>query len=132
MIYSHPSSLVIIYSFSVAKSRLQPMKVCFHKHFIITSFKFFFFLIFLLSLPASDGNDNDVMFENKDDAREAFKTLLTEKGCRSTWPWDKAMRQIASDPRFNALKRMNERKQVSEMWCCVDCARKTKKFMRKM
>ena len=35
---------------------------------------------------------------------------------QTTWPWDKAMRAIATDPRYEALKRVNEKKQCFNAW----------------
>ena len=52
------------------------------------------------------------MYATKDEARKALQELMLEKGVLSVWPWDKVKRAISDDPRFNALRRENEKKQV--------------------
>eukprot|EP00053_Salpingoeca_punica_P026897 m.22133 g.22133 ORF g.22133 m.22133 type:complete len:693 (+) comp9164_c0_seq1:60-2138(+) len=60
--------------------------------------------------------NGEMMYATKEEAKQAFQQLLLEKGVRSNWQWDKAMRTVASDPRFNALRRLNEKKQVFNIW----------------
>lgn len=51
-------------------------------------------------------------YENKLEARNAFKTLLEAANVGSDWTWDQAMRAITNDRRYGALKTLGERKQV--------------------
>ena len=50
--------------------------------------------------------------QNKKLAIEAFKELLREKNVTSKATWEQAIKLIASDPRYTALKQMNEKKQA--------------------
>ncbi|XP_064614415.1 LOW QUALITY PROTEIN: pre-mRNA-processing factor 40 homolog A-like [Liolophura sinensis] len=51
-------------------------------------------------------------FRNKKEAMEAFKTLLKEKEVPSASSWEQAMKLIINDPRYGALKHLNEKKQA--------------------
>jgi len=51
-------------------------------------------------------------FKNKKEAIEAFKELLKEKNVSATASWEQALRIIQYDPRFSALKHLNEKKQA--------------------
>ncbi|XP_052247261.1 pre-mRNA-processing factor 40 homolog A-like isoform X2 [Dreissena polymorpha] len=51
-------------------------------------------------------------FRNKKEAMDAFKALLKEKKVPSTASWENAMKLIVNDPRYGALKHLNERKQA--------------------
>ncbi|KAJ8313679.1 hypothetical protein KUTeg_008240 [Tegillarca granosa] len=53
-----------------------------------------------------------VVFKNKREAMEAFKALLREKNVSSNSSWEQAMKLIVNDPRYGALKQLNERKQA--------------------
>ncbi|XP_050419250.1 pre-mRNA-processing factor 40 homolog A [Patella vulgata] len=53
-----------------------------------------------------------LVFKNKKEAIEAFKSLLKEREVPSTVPWEQAMKQIINDPRYGALKHLNEKKQA--------------------
>nr|XP_022309499.1 pre-mRNA-processing factor 40 homolog A-like [Crassostrea virginica] len=53
-----------------------------------------------------------LVFKNKREAMEAFKSLLKEKGVSSTASWEQALKLIINDPRYGALKQLNERKQA--------------------
>lgn len=65
------------------------------------------------SSPAqSKQTQNNEMFINKKQAIEAFKELLREKLVTSKSTWEQASKLIASDPRFTALKQLNEKKQA--------------------
>eukprot|EP00051_Salpingoeca_urceolata_P007020 m.92991 g.92991 ORF g.92991 m.92991 type:complete len:722 (+) comp15081_c0_seq2:71-2236(+) len=55
-------------------------------------------------------------YKTKEEAVEAFKTMLAERNVRSNWPWDKVVRATHDDPRFNALKKVNEKKQTFNSW----------------
>ncbi|XP_035826647.1 pre-mRNA-processing factor 40 homolog A isoform X2 [Aplysia californica] len=52
------------------------------------------------------------IFRNKKEAIEAFKCLLKEKEVPSTASWESAMKLIINDPRYGALKHLNEKKQA--------------------
>ena len=66
--------------------------------------------------PPPGGDSEEFIYATKDEAREAFKQMLNEAGCQSSWPWDKVMRHVANEPRWNALKRVNEKKQCYNAW----------------
>ncbi|XP_063421963.1 pre-mRNA-processing factor 40 homolog B-like isoform X1 [Mytilus trossulus] len=53
-----------------------------------------------------------LVFKNKKEAMEAFKNLLRDKGVSSTASWEQALKVIVNDPRYGALKQLNERKQA--------------------
>lgn len=52
------------------------------------------------------------VFKNKKEAIEAFKCLLKEKEVPSSCSWESAMKLIINDPRYKALKQLNEKKQA--------------------
>ncbi|XP_062586699.1 pre-mRNA-processing factor 40 homolog B-like [Saccostrea cucullata] len=43
---------------------------------------------------------------------EAFNSLLKEKGVSSNASWEQALKLIVNDPRYGALRQLNERKQA--------------------
>ncbi|XP_065071818.1 pre-mRNA-processing factor 40 homolog B-like [Rhopilema esculentum] len=51
-------------------------------------------------------------YETKEEAKQAFKDLLKEKGVPSNASWENAMKMIVTDPRYTALTKLNEKKQV--------------------
>ncbi|XP_060083789.1 pre-mRNA-processing factor 40 homolog B-like isoform X2 [Ylistrum balloti] len=53
-----------------------------------------------------------LVFKSRKEAMEAFKALLREKSVSSTASWEQAMKVIVNDPRYGALKQLNERKQA--------------------
>ncbi|XP_062594928.1 pre-mRNA-processing factor 40 homolog B-like [Saccostrea cucullata] len=53
-----------------------------------------------------------LVFKNKKEAMEAFKSLLKEKGVSSNASWEQALKLIVNDPRYGALRQLNERKQA--------------------
>eukprot|EP01047_Picozoa_sp_COSAG01_P062327 COSAG01_NODE_7909_length_2997_cov_8.718427_1_plen_459_part_00 len=55
-------------------------------------------------------------YATKEDARAAFKQLLSDKEVGGTWSWAKAMGAIITDPRYNALKTIGEKKHVFGEW----------------
>merc|ERR1711988_1886410 len=61
--------------------------------------------------PAIDPT-KPIVFKNKKEAIEAFKLLLKEKRVTSTTSWDQAMKLIINDPRYGALRHLNEKKQA--------------------
>ncbi|XP_062200912.1 pre-mRNA-processing protein 40A-like [Phragmites australis] len=56
--------------------------------------------------------EEPVVYANKLDAKNAFKTLLESVNVESDWTWDQAMRIIINDKRYGALKTLGERKQA--------------------
>eukprot|EP00045_Choanoeca_perplexa_P011431 m.121229 g.121229 ORF g.121229 m.121229 type:complete len:620 (+) comp15631_c0_seq7:73-1932(+) len=55
------------------------------------------------------------VYATKEEAKDAFRSLLSERKCHSTWPWDKIVRAISDDPRYEVLKK-GEKKQVWNAW----------------
>ncbi|XP_034227000.1 pre-mRNA-processing protein 40A-like isoform X1 [Prunus dulcis] len=53
-----------------------------------------------------------ISYENKLEAKDAFKALLESTNIGSDWTWDRAMRVIINDKRYGALKTLGERKQA--------------------
>ncbi|XAR52947.1 hypothetical protein NMG60_11021290 [Bertholletia excelsa] len=53
-----------------------------------------------------------LVYENKLEAKNAFKALLESANIGSDWTWDQAMRVIINDQRYGALRTLGERKQA--------------------
>ncbi|KAM7470535.1 hypothetical protein LguiA_008718 [Lonicera macranthoides] len=53
-----------------------------------------------------------LVYENKQEAKNAFRALLETADIVSDWTWDQAMRVIINDQRYGALRTLGERKQV--------------------
>ncbi|XP_026570544.1 pre-mRNA-processing factor 40 homolog B isoform X2 [Pseudonaja textilis] len=51
-------------------------------------------------------------WNNKEEAKQAFKELLKEKGVPASASWEQAMKLISSEPRFSALPMLSEKKQA--------------------
>lgn len=70
----------------------------------------------LLSLAKKDdksgGDNSTVQFKDKREAIEAFKELLRDRNVPSNANWDQCVKIISKDPRYNAFKNLNERKQT--------------------
>ncbi|GAB2293747.1 hypothetical protein Dimus_038273 [Dionaea muscipula] len=56
--------------------------------------------------------DEPLVFANKQEAKNAFKSLLESANVHADWTWDQAMRVIINDERYSALKTLGERKQA--------------------
>ena len=54
----------------------------------------------------------NLVFKDKREALEAFKEFLREKGVSSDATWERAVKQIHNDPRFEIFNRLNEKKQA--------------------
>eukprot|EP00468_Gymnochlora_sp_CCMP2014_P011796 CAMPEP_0167758326 /NCGR_PEP_ID=MMETSP0110_2-20121227/10408_1 /TAXON_ID=629695 /ORGANISM="Gymnochlora sp., Strain CCMP2014" /LENGTH=724 /DNA_ID=CAMNT_0007644593 /DNA_START=33 /DNA_END=2207 /DNA_ORIENTATION=- len=52
------------------------------------------------------------MYTNKEEAVEAFKSLLKDKGVKSRDKWSQIMQKIIHDPRYQALRTVKERKGI--------------------
>ncbi|KAI3448195.1 hypothetical protein Pfo_004860 [Paulownia fortunei] len=53
-----------------------------------------------------------LVYESKEEAKNAFKALLETANVGSDWNWDQAMRVIINDRRYGALRTLGERKQT--------------------
>ncbi|XP_078260004.1 pre-mRNA-processing factor 40 homolog A isoform X6 [Rhinoraja longicauda] len=51
-------------------------------------------------------------WNTKEEAKQAFKELLKEKGVQSNASWEQAMKMIINDPRYSALPKLSEKKQA--------------------
>uniref|UniRef100_A0A8C6Q389 Pre-mRNA-processing factor 40 homolog A n=1 Tax=Nothobranchius furzeri TaxID=105023 RepID=A0A8C6Q389_NOTFU len=51
-------------------------------------------------------------WNTKEEAKQAFKELLKEKGVASNSSWEQAMKLIINDPRYSALPKLSEKKQA--------------------
>ncbi|KAM3846699.1 pre-mRNA-processing factor 40 homolog B isoform 2-T2 [Vipera latastei] len=51
-------------------------------------------------------------WSNKEEAKQAFKELLKDKGVPASASWEQAMKLISCDPRFSALPKVSEKKQA--------------------
>jgi len=59
-----------------------------------------------------ESDQEEVVYETKEDAKNAFKNLLRDKGVASTSSWEQAMKLISNDKRYTALAKLNEKKQA--------------------
>ncbi|KDN40517.1 hypothetical protein K437DRAFT_238815 [Tilletiaria anomala UBC 951] len=50
------------------------------------------------------------LFEDANQAEDAFISLLRQKGVTSEWTWEQTMRTIVTEPLYKALKSLSERK----------------------
>ncbi|KAK8405465.1 hypothetical protein O3P69_001796 [Scylla paramamosain] len=53
-----------------------------------------------------------LVFKDKKEALEAFKEFLRDKGVPSDATWDRAVRMIQNDVRYEAFNKLNEKKQA--------------------
>ncbi|XP_069826234.1 pre-mRNA-processing factor 40 homolog B isoform X2 [Dendropsophus ebraccatus] len=51
-------------------------------------------------------------WNTKEEAKQLFKDLLKDKGVSSNASWEQAMKIIINDPRYSALPKLGEKKQV--------------------
>ncbi|KAL7989748.1 hypothetical protein Chor_012414, partial [Crotalus horridus] len=51
-------------------------------------------------------------WSNKEEAKQAFKELLKDKGVPASASWEQAMKLVSCDPRFSALPKLSEKKQA--------------------
>ncbi|XP_033098014.1 pre-mRNA-processing factor 40 homolog A-like [Anneissia japonica] len=54
----------------------------------------------------------EVVYPSKEEAKNAFKKLLKDKEVPSNASWESAMKLIINDPRYRALSKLSEKKQV--------------------
>ncbi|XP_017701078.1 pre-mRNA-processing protein 40A-like isoform X3 [Phoenix dactylifera] len=64
------------------------------------------------SLEEKTIDEEPFVYANKQEAKNAFKTLLESANVESDMTWEQAMRVIISDKRYGALKTLGERKQA--------------------
>ncbi|XP_020276952.1 pre-mRNA-processing protein 40A isoform X3 [Asparagus officinalis] len=57
-------------------------------------------------------DEEPLVFANKLEAKNAFKSLLESANVESDWTWEQTMRVIINDKRYGALKTLGERKQA--------------------
>ncbi|XVF36456.1 hypothetical protein REPUB_Repub19eG0060200 [Reevesia pubescens] len=57
-------------------------------------------------------DDEPLVYANKLEAKNSFKSLLESVNVQSDWTWEQTMREIISDKRYGALKTLGERKQA--------------------
>ncbi|XP_041097403.1 pre-mRNA-processing factor 40 homolog B-like isoform X2 [Polyodon spathula] len=51
-------------------------------------------------------------WSSKEEAKQAFKELLKDKGVPSNASWEQAMKMIINNPRYSALPKLSEKKQA--------------------
>ncbi|XP_027332843.1 pre-mRNA-processing protein 40A isoform X2 [Abrus precatorius] len=61
-------------------------------------------------------DDENLVYANKLEAKNAFKALLESVNVQSDWTWEQTMREIINDKRYNALKTLGERKQAFNVY----------------
>ncbi|XVE93531.1 hypothetical protein REPUB_Repub01dG0202700 [Reevesia pubescens] len=64
------------------------------------------------SLEEKAIDQEPLTYASKQEAKDAFKTLLESANVGSDWTWDQAMRVIINDKRYGALRTLGERKQA--------------------
>ncbi|KAG0497796.1 hypothetical protein HPP92_002487 [Vanilla planifolia] len=57
-------------------------------------------------------DEEPFIYANKQEAKNAFKSLLESFNVESDWSWEQTMRIIINDKRYGALKTLGERKQA--------------------
>lgn len=57
-------------------------------------------------------DQESLTYASKQEAKDAFKSLLESASIGSDWTWDQAMRVIINDKRYGALRTLGERKQA--------------------
>uniref|UniRef100_A0A8C7FUJ8 PRP40 pre-mRNA processing factor 40 homolog A n=1 Tax=Oncorhynchus kisutch TaxID=8019 RepID=A0A8C7FUJ8_ONCKI len=85
--------------------------------YLRTLFIFFFLSLSPFSNDASKDERPELVkktykWNTKEEAKQAFKELLKEKGVSSNASWEQAMKMIINDPRYSALPKLSEKKQA--------------------
>lgn len=62
-------------------------------------------------IKKEESDSEEVVYETKEDAKNAFKQLLKDKAVASISTWEQAMKLISADKRYNAIPKLNEKKQ---------------------
>ncbi|KAM0838514.1 hypothetical protein ACQ4PT_060925 [Festuca glaucescens] len=63
-------------------------------------------------LEDKTNEEEPVIYANKLEQKNAFKSLLESANVEADWSWEHAMRVIINDKRYGALKTLGERKQA--------------------
>lgn len=81
------------------------------------------------ALPSS-GNPYQTIpeFRSVEEAEQAFKDMLREKGVTPQWTWEQTMQQLITEPLFKALETMAQRKAAFESF--VESERRSAKEQR--
>ncbi|KAL0880713.1 hypothetical protein ABMA27_001928 [Loxostege sticticalis] len=71
----------------------------------------------IVAPPQSSGAENneqapELQYKDKKEAIEAFKELLRDRNVSSNATWEQCVKIISKDPRYNAFKKLNEKKQA--------------------
>jgi len=66
--------------------------------------------------PTATAEVGPRVYETKAEAQEAFRELLRDKKVSADWNWDRVRRVVNKDPRYEALRKEGERKQVFNAW----------------
>ncbi|KAG0477800.1 hypothetical protein HPP92_012519 [Vanilla planifolia] len=66
----------------------------------------------VIPLEEKKVDEDPFISANKQEAKNAFKSLLESFNVESDWTWDQTMRVIINDKRYAALKTLGERKQA--------------------
>uniref|UniRef100_A0AAQ5X731 Pre-mRNA-processing factor 40 homolog A n=1 Tax=Amphiprion ocellaris TaxID=80972 RepID=A0AAQ5X731_AMPOC len=74
-----------------------------------------YFFAFSIEVPKEERPEmqkKTYKWNTKEEAKQAFKELLKEKGVSSNSSWEQAMKMIINDPRYSALPKLSEKKQA--------------------
>jgi len=52
------------------------------------------------------------VFASYEEAEESFLSLLHDRGIQSSWTWEQTIREIVTEPRYKALKTLDDRKSA--------------------
>uniref|UniRef100_A0A8D3C1N8 Pre-mRNA-processing factor 40 homolog A n=1 Tax=Scophthalmus maximus TaxID=52904 RepID=A0A8D3C1N8_SCOMX len=77
--------------------------------------KYHFLFPFSVEVPKEERPElqkKTYKWNTKEEAKQAFKELLKEKGVSSNSSWEQAMKMIINDPRYSALPKLSEKKQA--------------------
>ncbi|KAJ1570062.1 hypothetical protein HK096_003422, partial [Nowakowskiella sp. JEL0078] len=77
-------------------------------------------------------NEETVEYKTKAEAEAAFKKLLDETGVKVNWTWEQTMRAIISNPKYLALKTLQERKQSFRTYVEEKRKREEEEFRTKL
>uniref|UniRef100_A0A8C8H1I6 Pre-mRNA-processing factor 40 homolog A n=1 Tax=Oncorhynchus tshawytscha TaxID=74940 RepID=A0A8C8H1I6_ONCTS len=89
---------------------------CFYLRTMVRSFSFLSVFLFFSNDASKEERPELVKktykWNTKEEAKQAFKELLKEKGVSSNASWEQAMKMIINDPRYSALPKLSEKKQA--------------------
>ncbi len=64
------------------------------------------------SAPTEPASSHVPLFSSRQEAQEAFISLLRSTGVTPEWTWEKTMRTIVTEPLYKALRSLSERKEA--------------------